>query len=202
MKWLGPTMGVAWRGSIENVFKYQGLRVGEWSLRELLANHSVFGLVKVLAMISGVPLSRLTLPYYGFGAVAMGLAFFGRLWKMPVANQLLAVIVFMVMFPPITYYHTLVHLYASFVVLVFVAIRAQRAGVSVPGLRGTVMLFVPLFASYTLFTFPRVFVYGGLVQACLLLMLFGCALRFPFAADGLTETMLPEHAGAGSVSAR
>jgi hypothetical protein len=182
--WLGPTMGVAWRGSIQNVFGYQGLRASEWSQSELVANHSVFGLVKLVAMIAGVPPARLTLPYYVFGAVAMGLTFFGRLWKMPVANQLLAVTVFMVMFPPVTYYHTLLHLYAPFVALVFVAIRAERAGVSIAGLRGTVMLFVPLFASYTLYTFPRVLLFGGLVQACLLLLLFLCALQYPFSLGG------------------
>ena len=47
---------------------------------------------------------------------------------MPVANQLLALTAFMVMLPPISYFYTLVHLYAPWVVLVFVAIRAGRRG--------------------------------------------------------------------------
>jgi hypothetical protein len=182
--WLGPTMGVAWRGSIQNVFGYQGMRVGEWSLRELAANHSAFGLMKLAAMMTGLPLARLTLPYYACGAVAMGWAFFGRLWRMPETNQLLAVTAFMVMFPPVSYFHTLVHLYAPLLVLLFVAIRTERAGVQVRGLKLTVMLFVPLFAAFTLFLFPRVFIFDGLVQAALLVMLFGCALRYPFAVDG------------------
>jgi hypothetical protein len=42
------------------------------------------------------------------------------------------------------------------------------------------LLFVPLFAAYTLFTFRRVLLFDGLVQAVLLLILFACALRFPF----------------------
>ena len=179
--WLGPTMGVAWRGSLLNVFGYQGLRASEWSLRELAANHSAYTLAKMAAMMTGVPLARLTLPYYGFGAVAMGWAFFGRLWRMPEANQLLAVMAFMVMFPPVSYFHTLVHLYAPLVVLLLVAIRAERAGVVVRGLKGTVLLFVPLFAAFTLFLFPRVFIFDGLVQAALLVALFGCAMRYPFA---------------------
>ena len=179
--WLGPTMGVAWRGSIQNVFGYQGIRAGEWSLRELAANHSAFTLAKMLAMMTGLSLKKLTLPYYAVGAVAMGWAFFGKLWKMPEANQLLAVTAFMVLFPPVSYFHTLVHLYAPLLVLLLVAIRAERAGVSVAGLRGTVMLFVPLFAAWTLFLFPRVYVFDGLVQAALLVALFGCALQFPFA---------------------
>ncbi len=180
--WLGPTMGVAWRGSLQNVFGYQGLRASEWSLRELAANHSAYMLVKLAAMMSGVPLAWLTLPYYGCGAVAIGAAFFGRLWRMPEANQLLAVTTFMVMFPQVAYFHTLVHLYAPLLVLLFVGIRAERAGVQVAGLRGTVMLFVPLFAAFTLFLFPRVLLFDGLVQATLLLVIFGCAVRYPFAA--------------------
>jgi hypothetical protein len=188
--WLGPTMGVAWQGSIHNVFGYQGVRAGEWSLRELAANHSAFGLLKMVAMIVGVPLTRLMLPYYVLGAVVMGWALFGRLWRMPEANQLLAVTAFMVMFPPVSYFHTLVHMYAPLLVLLFVAIRAERAGVRVVGLRGTVLLFVPLLAAFTLFLFPRVFIFDGLVQAALLVAIFGCALRFPFAVEGAEQ--LPE----------
>ena len=47
---------------------------------------------------------------------------------MPQSNQLLAVTAFMVMFPPVSYFHTLVHLYAPLLVLLFVAIRAERVG--------------------------------------------------------------------------
>jgi hypothetical protein len=188
--WLGPTMGVAWRGSLINVFGYQGLRASEWSLRELAANHSAFTLVKLAAMMTGVPLAWLTLPYYACGAAAMGWAFFGKLWRMPMANQLLAVTAFMVMFPPVSYFHTLVHLYAPLLVLLFLAIRAERAGVQVHGLKGTVLLFVPLLAPFTLFEFPQVLLFDGLVQAALLVAIFGCAVRFPFAVDGAETEFL------------
>ena len=136
----------------------------------------------MVTMIAGGHPAKLTLPYYVCGAVAIGAAFLGRLWKMPVANQLLAVSVFMVLFPEISYFHALVHLYAPLLVLMFLAIREERAGVRIPGLRLTVMLFVPLFASFTLFTFPSILLFGGVVQACLLATLFGCALRFPLTA--------------------
>jgi hypothetical protein len=184
LAWLGPTMAIAWRGSLQNIFGYQGVRVGEFSLRELAANHSIFGLVKVVALVAHVPLSRLTLPYYACGAVVLGLAFFGKLWKMPVANQLLAVSVIMVSLPTVSYFHTLANLYAPLVVLMFVAIEAEKAGVRVPGLTGTMMMFVPLFASWTLFTFQHVFVFDGLVQAVLLAGLFLCAVEYPFTVGG------------------
>ena len=185
--WLGPTMGVAWRGSLQNVFGYQSKRLAELSLPSLASNHSVAELVKVAVRIAHYPPDKVALPYYACGALVLGVAFFGRLWKMPVANQLLALSTFMVMFPTISYFHALVHLYAPFAVLCGLAIRAQRVGVPVPGLKGTMLLFAPLFAPFTVLTFPQVLLFGGLVQAVLLVALFGCAMRFPFSVDGAEQ---------------
>jgi hypothetical protein len=181
LKWLGPTMGVALRGSVNNVFTYQVKRVGEWSLHELLANHSAFGLVKFVALVVGLPLERLTLPYYACGAAVFAWAFFARLWRMPAANQVLAVTAFMVMLPPVSYFYTLVHLYAPWAMLVMVALRAERAGVRVRGLAFTLLQFLSLFASFMLFTAPHVALFGGLVQAAMLVILFGYAVQYPFA---------------------
>ena len=185
--WLGPSMGVAWRGSLQNVFGYQSKRLAELSLPSLASNHSVAELVKVAVRIAHYPPDKVALPYYACGALVLGVAFFGRLWKMPVANQLLALSTFMVMFPTISYFHTLVHMYAPFAVLCGLAIRAQRVGVPVPGLKGTMLLFAPLFAPFTVLTFPQVLLFGGLVQAALLVAIFGCALQYPFAVDGAKE---------------
>ncbi len=119
--------------------------------------------------------------YYVGGGLLFLAVFFGRLRKMPVANQLLGVSLFMVMLPTISYFHTLVNLYAPLLVLFFVAIRAERAGVRIAGLSTTILLFVPLFASFQLFTFPSVFLFCGVVQAVLLLLLFLYAVQYPFA---------------------
>ncbi|MDP9051353.1 MAG: DUF2029 domain-containing protein [Acidobacteriota bacterium] len=185
--WLGPTMSIAWHGSLQNVFGYQGARASEFSLRELAGNHSVFGLVKVVAMLAHWPLAKLTLPYYACGGLVMLTAFFGKLRKMPLANQLLAVSVFMVSLPTVSYFHTLANLYAPLVLLMFVAIDAERAGVKVPGLTAAVMMFVPLFASWTIFTFQRVTLFDGLVQALILVALFLCSVEYPFAVPRRVE---------------
>jgi hypothetical protein len=184
LAWLGPSVSVAWHGSVQNVFGYQGYRVAEFSWHELAANHSVFGVVRFLSKIAGVSPAKLSVAYYAGGAGVMGLAYFGRLWKMPEANQLLALTTFMVMFPPVSYFYALVHLYAPFLVLLFLAIRAEQAGRKIAGLRGTVMLFVPIFASFTVFTYPHKFFYGGLIQAVLLMVMFVCSLEYPFAMRG------------------
>lgn len=180
MAWLGPTLAAAARGWMRNVFGYQGVRVSEWTLHELMANHTAFHLAKFAAMIGGLPLAKLTLPYYACGALILALVFFGRLWRMPVANQLLALTAFMTMLPPVSYFYTLVHLYAPCLVLVFVTIEAERDGERVPGLALTLLLFLPLFASFMLFTFPRVWLFGGMVQGALLALLFLCGLQYRF----------------------
>jgi len=182
MWYLGPSTAVAFEGSLQNVFGYQEIRVGEWSLHELAANHSVFGLAK-LAVIVGVgsTTTRMTIPYYACGVLIMLTVFFGRIRRLPEANQLLAVSVFMVMLPPVSYFYTLVHLYGPWLLLVFLAIRADQAGVRIRGLQRTLLLFLPLFASFMLFTYPSKLLFGGLIQACLLVLLFIYAVCFPFA---------------------
>src|SRR5260370_36968570 len=110
-------MGVAWKGSLENVFGYQNKRLAEWSLPSLAANLSLIELAKLAALILHYPATKVALPYYAGGALAMALVFFLKLWKMPVANQLMALTTFMLMFPTISYYHALVHMYAPLAVL-------------------------------------------------------------------------------------
>lgn len=184
LKWLGPSVGVAWRGSLRNVFGYQGKRIAELTLPSLTWNHSVAELAKVAAHIANFPAEKVTLPYYAAGAAVFCFAFFRKLWKMPAANQLLALSAFMVMFPTISYFHTLVHLYAPFAVLCGLAIRAQKAGVTVPGLKSTMLLFLPLFASFPLLTFPRALLFCGLLQGIVLLALFACATEYRFEVRG------------------
>jgi Glycosyltransferase family 87 len=178
--YLGPTMAVAWNGSLHNVFGYQQLRAAELSIRELHANHSSFLLVKFVAAMAGIPALALVKPYYVCGGLLFAAIFFGRLRRMPVANQLLGVSLFMLMLPTISYFHTLVNLYAPLLVLFFVAIRAERVGVTIPGLSTTILLFVPLFASFQVFTFPSAFLFCGMVQAVLLLILFLHTVQYPF----------------------
>lgn len=180
MVWLGPDLATVWRGSLQHVFGYQQLRAAELSTRELNANHSWFLPVKFAAAVFGISALALVKLYYMCGGLIFLAVFFGRLRKMPIANQLLGVSIFMMTLPTISYFHTLVNLYAPLLVLFFLAIRAERAGVRVDGLSTTILLFIPLFASFQLFTFPTVFLFCGVVQAILLIALFLYAVQYPF----------------------
>jgi hypothetical protein len=180
MAYMGPTMSEALKRSLRNIFEYQNARASEWSGHEFAANHSAFVPVKFAALVAG----RVTAPsanlYYLGGALIFVALFFGKVRKMPVINQVLVVTTFMVILPPISYFYTLVHLYAPFLMLVFLAIRAERAGMRIRGLTGTILLFVPIFAAFTIFTYPKVFLFGGLIQAVMLIGLLLCAAQFPF----------------------
>ena len=180
--YLGPTLPMAWHGCLHNVFGYQSLRVSTWSFHEQAEDHSVFGIVKMAAIAMGHASADLTPAYYLCGGVLFAIVFFARLRTMPLANQLLAVSVFMVMLPPVSYYYTLAHLYAPGAGAGLPCVRSAQADLAIPGLYATVMLFLPLFACYTLLTYPTFLLYGGPLQAVCLLALFGCALRFPFAS--------------------
>lgn len=190
--YMGPSVGTALAGSIRNVFGYQTLRVAQWTMNIVATNHSLFTLVKFAAAVIAVPFGKLTLLYYLCGGSLFVLLYVGRLRRMPWVNQLLAVSLIMVMLPTVSYFHTLVHLYAPWMVLVLLSVRAERAGVRIPGLSGTILLSVPLFISFTLYTFRSVFLFAGLIQAILLCFLMLCALEYPFA---LPERRMEENGG-------
>ena len=183
LTYLGPSVQIALHRSLKNVFGYQNVRTSEWSVHEFAANHSAFVPVRVVATIAGGASGNLTNLYYLCGGLIFVAVFFGKVRKMPVTNQVLVVIGFMVMLPPISYFYTLVHLYAPFLMLVFLVIRAERARLQVAGLRGTILLFVPIFASFTIFTYPRALLFGGLIQAILLVSLLISAIQFRFSID-------------------
>jgi hypothetical protein len=178
--YLGPTVAVAAKGALHLVFGYQGIRAGEWSMHELAANHSFFGLVKVAAVLLNRNPTFWILPYYLIGVALFLWLYTKRIARMPEANQLLAVTAFMLMLPPISYFYTLVHLYAPWLVLVFLYIRSSRDGVRIPGLKSAIFLFLPLFVSFTLLTYAKLLMFGGLVQAVVLYGLLACALQYPF----------------------
>ena len=196
MAYMGPSMSVALRRSLRNVFGYQNFRASELNLHGFAANHSAFVPVRFAALVLGGAAVNLTNLYYLFGALVFIGLFVGRVRKMPVTNQVLVVTAFMVLLPPISYFYTLTNLYVPFLMLMFLAIRAERAGVRIPGLMGTVLLFVPIFASFTIFTYPRAFLLGGLVQALMLMSLLLRAIHFPFSIEGASrvekEKVLPK----------
>ena len=180
MLYLGPNLSAAWAGSIDNVFGYQGIRISDWTPHDLSTNHSIFSLVKAATVHMGLPAATLAQPYIVCGLLFFPVLYFTRLRMMPEPNQLLTVSIFVVAFPPTSYFYTLVELYPAFLVLASLALRVDRNATRIPALSKTIQFFVPLFASFTLFTFRQVGLFGGPIQAILLLTLFIRGTAYPF----------------------
>ncbi len=179
--YLGPTFRSALLGWLGTLSAYQHKRAAYWTLNELAENHSFFLWVKVGAMIVHSPIGGLILTYYLCGGLLFALIFFGRLSKLPLPNQLLGLTSFMLLLPTISAFYTFVHLYAPLLLLVFLALDADRAKLRVPGLSVCILLLVPIFACYTLFTFRSALLFGGFVQSACLVLLLLCSLQYVFA---------------------
>ncbi len=184
---LGPSLRSAWVGWLGNLSAYQHKRAAYWTLNELAENHSFFSWIKTAAMVAHHGVDGLILPYYLCGGLLFALLFFLRLGRLPVANQLLGITACMLLLPSVSAFYTLVHLYAPLLLLIVLALRSHRARVEIEGLRLTILLFVPVFACYAVFTFREVLLFGGLVQGGCLVVLLLCAAEYPFAlpAPGL-----------------
>ena len=183
VRYLSPEMGAALEGSTRSVAGYQGVRTALWSLHELAVNHSAFEWFKLVAggFLGAASLSR---AYVVCGGVLFLVAYFGRARRMPLVNQLLVVLLFMVLLPPVSYFYTLTNLYAPWVLLVLLVIEAQRRRVTVPGLRGVILMFVPVFAAFSVFTFRRALLFGGLIQSFVMMWILIAALQYRFELPG------------------
>ena len=160
---------------MKNVFGTRGVRAAEWTLHELVANHSAFDLAKLGAMIAQLPLAKLTLPYYAAGAVVTG----GGVLRQAVEDAGGE--------PVAGGEHVHGDVSADLVLPRAGASVCAAGGAGMGGDAGgeggragaraeaTMLLFVPLFAAFTLLTFPAVFLFCGLVQALVLVVIFFCA---------------------------
>jgi len=188
MFWLGPSISLAFHGSLHNIFGFQGTRGNEFNLHELSANHSLFQYAKILAIILGVDSGRLTIYYYALFAVIFAVMFFRKIVHRPVENQILAITSFMIMIPPVAYFYSIVELFPAWALLVLAALDAERAQVKLNGFETTLRLFLPLFASFVFLTYPSVFIYGGLIQGLLLLILFARSAEAPLGVAPTTSS--------------
>lgn len=190
MRFLVPDLRLAFHHSTAAVSGYQGLRSSMWNLHEVAVNHSLFVWFKLFGGFSTDP-AKITRVYFISGAVLFLLAYFGRARKLPLLNQLIVLTAFMVLLPSVSYFYTLTNLYAPWLALVVLCIAAERQHLVVPGLRSAILLFLPVFASFTLFTFRKVYLFGGMLQSVILLCIIISALQHPFELPQLHMTATP-----------
>jgi hypothetical protein len=139
-------------------------------------DHSCFGLIKLATLPWHPDLTPLLRPYTWFVAVICIALYFGRMWKLPLANQILVLSVLAVSIPPVSYEYTLLELYGSLAILCVIALgipdEKQRE-------------LIPYFMLYALILTPENYIiirgilFGAQFRAMCLLALLILALRKP-----------------------
>jgi hypothetical protein len=181
MAFVGPSIPIAFMGSIHGVGGFVSSYAGSARTQELPLDHSLLAPVKIfayeMARRSGT-LTYLTRPYILIVGTAALLTFFLRARHLPMANQILFFFAAMVALPPISYDYTLVHLYAPWAMLVVVALRTGATGKLLRGLRTAFVCFAVLFTSQRFLYYHWIHP-NGTFKAIALVTLMVIALRYP-----------------------
>ena len=181
-----PDMAVSWRGMLDGLTGFKQSYILQFE--QVGFDHSLFATFKAAWLLhSPVPLSMRTLavmlglyvPVIAFAGIIL---YFDRIRRLPIVNQVICLSVLSILLPPVSYDYTLLHLYAPWVLLVFLAVEATHARIA--GLGGALVCFAILFAPETEFM-HRQQSFGGQIKAVTLIALLAIALRrrFPSAYD-------------------
>jgi hypothetical protein len=146
-------------------------------------DHSLFGLVKFVTLPWHPDLTILLHPFtWLLGAVCLAL-YFGRIWKLPLINQILSLSILSVCIAPVSYDYTLLSLYAALAILCCAALHTPDKEQS-----ALVPFFLLFAAVLTPLNFAMVhgIVFSGQLRVLLLVVLLAMALRRPVVIEGET----------------
>ena len=174
-----PDMRVAIHGIKAGLALFQLNYVQHYDPVVVGFDHSLFALSKRLFHPTDRGLGHLSIKYTATVGIAALIIFFGRIVKMPLANQVLALTVAMILLPPVSFDYTLLHLYTP---LCLILLTVRGLPYVVPSLA---LAISPL----TEFIYHGS-TFGGQIRALLLLHLFVLALLW--AATYLTHKTFRE----------
>jgi Glycosyltransferase family 87 len=173
---LGPTVVAAERWSGEQIAAFSKYFVG--SLWSLGYDHSFFGLVKAATLHWHPDYFAWARPYSIVLALLSVALYFGRIWRLPLSNQVLALTVLSVTLAPISYDYTLLNLYPAFAMLAALALQGERETTVVPHLTAYMVLFALILTpeSYIIVHGDR---FGAQLRALCLIAILVLSLKTP-----------------------
>ena len=180
--YLGPTLTRAAWYTLRGIHYFiQGFST-HYDPNALPVDHSAFILVKLLSAHHPQSLS-VYLPRYEVVAGILALTvFITRAWKMPRLNQVLAISVFMVLLPSISFDYTLQNLYIPWAWLCLLIVSSHRAGRKIPGAVPAMLCFAILLAPEIFLDFGQR-IFAGPLKALTLMALIGISIIYPFADE-------------------
>ncbi|HEY3990947.1 MAG TPA: glycosyltransferase family 87 protein [Acidobacteriaceae bacterium] len=144
-------------------------------------DHSLLGLVKFATLPWHPDLTSALRPFTWFIAVACLVLYFGRIWKMPIFNQILSLSVLSVSIAPVSYDYTLLSLYAALTILCVAALHTSEDEQS--NLTPFFLLFAAILTPLN-FIILHGAVFGAQLRALLLIALLVMTLRRPIRTEG------------------
>ena len=192
---LCPDIATAQHGINAGLQSFQLLYVMPY--RPILSgvDHSLYGLIKrVLGFRSTTEYAHILRAYTLTTALAGVVAYFARIRKLPVFNQVLCLNVAIVMMPPTSFDYTLIHLYTPFAMWALYLADRERSAQPATGTASRTLLllcFVMLLSQVgeVISHGDRL---GGQIKAVALLVLFVAGLVYPFAGEFDPATAPPQ----------
>ena len=143
-------------------------------------DHSLYTIPKLVLYPMGVNRHYLLLSYALVAGGAMLVLYVMRIRHLPLANQIVILLVSTVLLPPTSFDYTLVQLYGAWAVLAFVAVRSAVRGGRVRGLTAGMVLLAIVFTPLNLLGLGQGHSYGGPAKSLVLLALLILATRTPY----------------------
>jgi hypothetical protein len=178
-----PDIPYSWRQISEGVNGFRWYYVLHIMPVESGFDHSLFCVLKrLLPKMLVSRLAQVLTVYFAVAAIAGIVLFFGKIRKQPLVNQILCLSIAAIVLPPASFDYTLLHLYAPFALLCFVALQHYRrsSSGSLPrGLSAAFILLAFLLAPQSEFILNGLR-FAGQIKAIALAALFFIGLCFPF----------------------
>lgn len=178
---LGPTISVAYHGLAVGLASFKANYMALWRSQEAGVDHSLFNVYKWLSVTFFHHSENFT---QALGVYLIATAVFGvllyifRIRFLPLLNQILLLTIASIYFTAFSGDGTLIHLYAPLVMLLFLAIAADRKGIVVPGLRLTLNCLVYLLSFETFLVYHNQR-FIGVSKSVALGVLFIAGLIYP-----------------------
>jgi hypothetical protein len=182
-----PDLGIAWHGTQAGMQAFREKYMLPFRF-ETGFDHSIYGLLK--RAVSGLghqPVRMAEIHHmdkiYLLLVAAVGvMAYFVRIRHLPILNQVLALTVATILFPPLSNDYTLMHLYVPWALLVLFVLR-KHGGPPTPGLLAAFMCMAFLMSPETEFIHKGITV-AGQMKCVVLIALFVISLWYPFREGG------------------
>ena len=191
---LGPTIPVAYHGLQHGLEQFRNQYIYDIHPLESSIDHSLFALLKAglarLILLRFLP--KLLLPYLVFVSLLGIFLYLWRIRHLPILNQVLALTIASVLFPPVSHDYTLLHLYAPWGMLVLLLV--DRRNDQIPsGAAAALACFAVLFTPQNWLIIHHYRLAGQLKALTLIFLLF-LTLRFQFASrlDESAEMASPD----------